>query len=135
MASCSSARYQRGTSAPGSKVDTGACQLWRMPVTSAPLIPCDVCPWQVFTQEALNELNARGDALRARLNEACAASGATLQWTGRGSMMMPHFVAGRVASAADARRANPDLKRRSVCFKSFSTAGGDEDPGCGCVTH
>lgn len=56
---------------------------------------------QVCTPEAINALNARGEALRARLNGLSQRCCAILQWTGMGSMMMPHFVADPIHSPAD----------------------------------
>jgi glutamate-1-semialdehyde 2,1-aminomutase len=65
---------------------------------------------QVFTAEAADRLFNRGEALRARLNAAAAASGAAVQWTGLGSLMAPHFVRGPVRRPADAADADPRLR-------------------------
>lgn len=45
---------------------------------------------QLYTPEAALTLNARGDAMRQRLNEACHAHDVNLQFTGLGSMMNLH---------------------------------------------
>src|SRR5206468_1932636 len=42
---------------------------------------------RVFTPAAADTLNARGDALRSRLNVACQERGAQFQFTGIGSML------------------------------------------------
>ena len=68
------------------------------------------CALQVYTAEALEELNGRGDRLRADLNTLSQQHGSKLQWTGRGSMLMPHFVRGDLASFTQASRADPRLK-------------------------
>jgi glutamate-1-semialdehyde 2,1-aminomutase len=64
---------------------------------------------QVFTPDVAAALNARGEALRARLNALCEAAGAGLQFTGRGSMLTPHFVSGPIANAADLAPEQPKL--------------------------
>jgi len=64
----------------------------------------------VFTPEAARELNARGNALRTRLNEVARASGAPMQVTGVGSIMTIHFVRGEIASGNDLAGENPDAK-------------------------
>ena len=65
---------------------------------------------QVYTAQALNELNARGDKLRSALNALSARHGSKLQWTGHGSMMMPHFMHGELHSFTQATKADPRLK-------------------------
>ena len=45
---------------------------------------------RLFTPEASRRLNARGDALRERLNACCREAGAGLQFTGVGSLMSFH---------------------------------------------
>jgi glutamate-1-semialdehyde 2,1-aminomutase len=52
--------------------------------------------------------NARGDALRARMNAAIAARGLAVHVAGRGSMMNVHFVRGPVHSPADLAAAPKD---------------------------
>jgi len=62
----------------------------------------------VLTRAAADALNARGDALRRRLNAAC--SGRQLQFTGIGSLMCAHPVAGVIQTAADAAAVDPLLR-------------------------
>ena len=57
---------------------------------------------EIYTPEAARALNARGDALRERLNGLCRAAGAPLQFTGIGSMLAVHAMRGPVRSPADA---------------------------------
>jgi len=64
----------------------------------------------IFTPEAARALNARGEALRARLNEIGRASRTDLQVTGRGSIMTVHFTRGEIRSAGDLAAADPDAK-------------------------
>jgi len=45
---------------------------------------------QIYTGAEADALNARGERLRQRLNEACARKGASLQFTGLGSLMNAH---------------------------------------------
>jgi len=63
---------------------------------------------KVFTPAAADALNARGDALRRRLNAAC--SGRRLQFTGIGSLMCAHPVDGIIRTAADAAAVDPLLR-------------------------
>jgi glutamate-1-semialdehyde 2,1-aminomutase len=65
---------------------------------------------QVFTPEAVRALNARGEALRERLNGLCRAHGAPLQFSGRGSMMTAHMTADPIRSSVDAARGDTGLK-------------------------
>src|SRR5262249_58370507 len=65
---------------------------------------------QAFTPEAARALNARGDALRERLNRLCRAHGAPLQFGGRGSMMAAHLTADPIRSSADVARGDAGLK-------------------------
>jgi glutamate-1-semialdehyde 2,1-aminomutase len=65
---------------------------------------------RVYTPEAAVTLNARGDALRDRLNAICIAEDAPMQFTGRGSMLTVHMRGGPIRSPADAARGNQDLK-------------------------
>jgi len=52
---------------------------------------------EIFPPPVADELFARGEALRARLN----GIGAGLQWTGLGSLMTVHFQRTAIANAAD----------------------------------
>ncbi|HUB48274.1 MAG TPA: aspartate aminotransferase family protein [Acetobacteraceae bacterium] len=65
---------------------------------------------QVYTPEAAIALNARGDALRERLNALCRAADASLQFTGIGSMIAVHAMRGPVRSPADAAKGDAKLK-------------------------
>jgi len=65
---------------------------------------------ELFTPEAASALNARGEALRARLNALCARSGAPLCFTGIGSMLAVHTQAGPVRTPAEAARDDAKLK-------------------------
>ncbi len=65
---------------------------------------------EVYTQAACIALNARGEALRARLNALCEAADAPIQFTGIGSMLAFHAVRGPVRSPADAARGDAKLK-------------------------
>ncbi len=49
---------------------------------------------QVLTDDALNDLNARGDALRDKLNAIARDAGAPVEVTGVGSLMTVHFPGG-----------------------------------------
>ena len=65
---------------------------------------------EVYTPEAARALNARGDALRERLNTLCQAHHAPVQFTGIGSMLAVHFTRGPVRSPADAAKGDAKLK-------------------------
>jgi glutamate-1-semialdehyde 2,1-aminomutase len=64
----------------------------------------------VFTADAARELSARGEALRARLNEIGRASRTAMQVTGLGSIMTIHFTGGEIRSVDDLAAADPDAK-------------------------
>jgi glutamate-1-semialdehyde 2,1-aminomutase len=65
---------------------------------------------QVYTPEAAITLNARGENLRARLNAACEAANAPLQFTGIGSMLAVHTKQGPILRPEEAAMADPKLK-------------------------
>jgi glutamate-1-semialdehyde 2,1-aminomutase len=65
---------------------------------------------EIYTPAAARTLNARGDALRERLNALCQAADAPVQFTGIGSMLAVHFLRGPVRSPADAARGDAKLK-------------------------
>jgi glutamate-1-semialdehyde 2,1-aminomutase len=65
---------------------------------------------EVYTPAAADALNARGEALRHRLNALCEAADAPMQFTGIGSMLAVHFVRGPIRSPADAARGDVKLK-------------------------
>jgi glutamate-1-semialdehyde 2,1-aminomutase len=65
---------------------------------------------EVYTPEAAHALNARGDALRSRLNALCRRADAPVQFTGRGSMLAVHTLRGPITSPDIAAKADPKLK-------------------------
>src|SRR5579871_1018018 len=65
---------------------------------------------RVYTAEAANELNARGESWRRRLNQAIEKAGVAMQFTGYGSMMNVHMRAGAIRSPADAAEGNARLR-------------------------
>jgi glutamate-1-semialdehyde 2,1-aminomutase len=65
---------------------------------------------EVYTPAAAQALNARGDALRERLNALCRAADAPMQFTGRGSMMAVHMTRVPIRSPADAAKGDAKLK-------------------------
>ncbi len=76
---------------------------------------------RIYTAEAAIELNARGDALRDRLNHLCESRGAALQVTGIGSMLAFHARRGPIASPADA--AKGDARVRALLFYDLLAQG------------
>jgi glutamate-1-semialdehyde 2,1-aminomutase len=65
---------------------------------------------EVYTPDAADALNARGEALRRRLNALCEAADAPMQFTGIGSMLAVHMMRGPIRSPADAARGDAKLK-------------------------
>lgn len=65
---------------------------------------------KVYTKEAAQALNERGEALRRRLNKIAQQADTSVQFTGRGSMMNIHFVKGPVRSVNDIKQTNQDLR-------------------------
>ncbi|MBV9565452.1 MAG: aspartate aminotransferase family protein, partial [Bradyrhizobium sp.] len=65
---------------------------------------------KVVTQEALDRVNARGDALRQRLQSLCASHAAPLCVTGIGSLLTIHATPGPVRSNADLKHQEQRLK-------------------------
>ncbi len=65
---------------------------------------------EIYTSDASRALNARGDALRERLNGLCRAADAPLQFTGIGSMLAVHAMHGPVRSPADVAKGDAKLK-------------------------
>jgi glutamate-1-semialdehyde 2,1-aminomutase len=65
---------------------------------------------EVYTPDAAQALNARGDALRKRLNGLCQAADAPVQFTGIGSMLAVHTMRGPIRTTADAGRSDAKLK-------------------------
>lgn len=66
---------------------------------------------EIFTPEACVALNARGDRLRAALNELFMRYQAPLRATGLGSMLTVHPVAGEIKGPDDAAKADPRLRQ------------------------
>ena len=69
---------------------------------------------EVYTPQAAIALNARGDALRDRLNALCRGADAPLQFTGIGSMISVHATREKLRSPVDA--ANADQKLKELFF-------------------
>lgn len=76
---------------------------------------------QVYTPEAAHTLNARGDALRKRLNTACREAAANLQFTGIGSMLAVHTTRRAIRTPVDA--AAGDQKLKELFFFDMLAAG------------
>ena len=64
----------------------------------------------VYTAEAATALNARGDALRTRLNALLHERRLPAQMTGQGSLMNLHFTDQPIENAADARQSDGRLR-------------------------
>ena len=64
----------------------------------------------VFVPAAVQALNARGDALRTRLNGLCRERRARFQFTGIGSLMSAHATDRVIQTPADAARADASVK-------------------------
>jgi len=65
---------------------------------------------KVFTPAAVQALNARGDALRTRLNDRCRECGARFQFTGIGSLMSAHATDRVIQTPSDAAGADAGVK-------------------------
>ncbi len=76
---------------------------------------------EVFTPEACVALNARGDALRAALNDLFMRYQVRMKATGMGSMITLHPVAGDIRSPEDVEGADSRLKR--LLFLDLLDAG------------
>ena len=63
---------------------------------------------RIFTPEAADALFARGDALRAALNQV--GTGLAMQWTGLGSLLTAHFQRGAITCPADTAGTGPGLR-------------------------
>ena len=74
----------------------------------------------VYTADAARTLNARGDALRERLNATCRARGVGLQFTGLDSLMNLHTHAATIRSVADVRT---DARVRDLFFFAMAERG------------
>ncbi len=71
---------------------------------------------EVYTPEAAHALNARGDALRERLNALCRKHDAPMQFTGIGSMFSVHFTRDPVRSPAPTSPQRADQKLEELFF-------------------
>jgi glutamate-1-semialdehyde 2,1-aminomutase len=65
---------------------------------------------QVLTADAIEAINARGDALRTRLNAVCRARRARLQFTGLGSLLSAHTTDRLIRTPVDAADGDANLK-------------------------
>jgi glutamate-1-semialdehyde 2,1-aminomutase len=65
---------------------------------------------QVYTPEEVRALNARGEALRKRLNDLCREAGAPLQFTGVGSLLNAHGTSRAVHNPRDLNTASAELE-------------------------
>jgi len=76
---------------------------------------------EIFDSDAADALLARGETLRARLNDLCQERAVDMHFTGMGSMMQPHFRRGPIARpyAASAR----EEALRELYFFDLLTAG------------
>jgi glutamate-1-semialdehyde 2,1-aminomutase len=76
---------------------------------------------EVYTPDAAVDLNARGDALRGRLNALAERHGVAMQFTGCGSMLCAHMTRGPVRTPADAVRG--DMRARDLFYFDLHKAG------------
>lgn len=76
---------------------------------------------QVYTPETAKAFNARGEALRLRLNELCQRHEVAMQFTGIGSMMTVHMTDHPIRSTADAAAGNQ--KARELFFFDLLAQG------------
>jgi len=76
---------------------------------------------EIFTPDVAEALFARGEALRSRLNAACAAADVAMQFTGQGSMINVHFRRGPLTRAYPATEA--ENKLRELYFFDMLAAG------------
>ncbi len=76
---------------------------------------------EIYTEDAARALNARGEALRARLNAAAQRSAAAVQWTGIGSMMAFHPTGGDITTPEQANAG--DARLRELLFFDLLRAG------------
>lgn len=76
---------------------------------------------EVYTPAAAVALNARGDALRNRLNALCRRHEVPMQFTGMGSMLNVHMTAAPLRTPGEAALANQPL--RELFFFDMLNAG------------
>ncbi len=77
---------------------------------------------EVYTPAAAAALNARGDALRARLNALCRDADAPMQFTGIGSMLAVHMTTRRRSARRRTRRKG-DAKLKELFFFDMLAQG------------
>jgi len=65
---------------------------------------------QVFTPDAVEELNARGDRLHRRLDELFENAGVAMQVTGIGSVLNVHATSAPLSTSADLRSSDEAVK-------------------------
>jgi glutamate-1-semialdehyde 2,1-aminomutase len=65
---------------------------------------------EVYTPQAADALNARGEKIRERLNAICRKAEVAFQFSGIGSMMTAHATTRPIRSAADIATSNQDAK-------------------------
>jgi glutamate-1-semialdehyde 2,1-aminomutase len=65
---------------------------------------------EVYTPQAADALNARGEKIRQRLNAICARASVAFQFSGIGSMMTAHATTRPIRTAADIASSNQDAK-------------------------
>jgi len=65
---------------------------------------------QVLTADAIEAINARGDALRTRLNAVCRERRARLQFTGLGSLLSAHTAERPIRTPVDAAQGDANIK-------------------------
>ena len=76
---------------------------------------------EVYTPEAAEALNARGEKIRERLNAICTKNEVAFQFSGIGSMMTAHATTRPIRTAADIASSNQDAKE--LFFFDMSAAG------------
>ena len=76
---------------------------------------------EIFDEAAAEALFARGEALRAACNAACAKHGLAMHFTGVGSMLNPHFRAGPVTAPYKATAV--EEQQRELFFFDMLGAG------------
>jgi glutamate-1-semialdehyde 2,1-aminomutase len=104
---------------------------------------------ELFTPAAADALTHRGDALRRRINAACAARGVAMQASGLGSIMNVHFTAAPIRRPADAAgdpglrdlfffemiEAGVYLARRGLIALTLTISDQDEDMLMAAIEH
>jgi glutamate-1-semialdehyde 2,1-aminomutase len=76
---------------------------------------------ELYTGKVADELNARGDKIRDRLNAICRSAGVAFQFSGIGSMMAAHATTRPIKRAADIAASNQDAKE--LFFFDMNAAG------------